>query len=448
MLWDDGGVSLNYKHCALILGVVLLAAILAAGCTQGATQQAGTIKIGVVASLTGPSSNLGNGMYDSAQVAANEVNNAGGVYVKEYGGKVNITLFPGDDQSTPAGGQTAVTKLITQDKVDALVGGFSSAVTYASEGIVAANKVPYVVTGASTPTITHRTDIDTSYIFHYCPTTDDYGKYTTEFIDQVIRPAVNAKFNFDAGRPLRLGIIYQDSQFGQGVLTAVNNTIQAEHLNTQIVGAQSFKMSESDFHTVLTAMKAANPDAIYVAAFTNEMVPMVTQARRDVGLNTIYLAVELNDAPAYYKGLGEYGAYSIIESRFSPYTVPTGSIGNAQVAFKGSYTTEFGSPPDMMGASTYEGVHILAQAISNAGTVDKASVRQALVNLKMPQMAEAMQDGVISFSPDYREAKFNLYMEQLIMDQTLGETRPTIVWPDSMKATDFVLPDWYTPGSG
>jgi branched-chain amino acid transport system substrate-binding protein len=444
----DGGLLMDYRHYALILGIVLATAALVAGCTQGTTQMAGTIKIGVVASLTGPVSNLGNGMWDSAVIAADEVNAAGGVYVKEYGGKVNITLIPGDDQSTPAGGQNAVTKLITSDKVDALVGGYSSAVTYAHEQIVAEYKVPYVVTGASSPIITHRTDIDTSYIFHHCPTTDTYGQYTTQFIDQVIRPAIDAKFNFSADRPLRLALIYQDSPFGQGVYTAVNKTIHAGNLNVQIVGAQSFKMGESDFHTTLTAIKAANPDAVYVAAFTNEMVPMVTQARREVGLNTFFLAVENNDAPAYYKGLGEYGAFSIIESRFSPYTVPSGSIADAVAAFKTPYTTRWGSPPDMMGASTYEGVHILAQAISNAGTVDKASVQQALVNLNMPQMIEAMQDGVITFSPEYHESQFKLYMEQLILDPTVGETRPWIVWPANLKAADFVVPDWYTPGSG
>lgn len=439
---------MDYKHYALILGIVLVAAALVAGCTQGTTQQAGTIKIGVMASLTGASSNLGNGMWDSAVIAANEVNAAGGVYVKEYGGKVNITLIAGDDQSTPAGGQNAVTKLITEDKVDALVGGYSSAVTNTYLPTVAEYKVPYVVTGASSPVITHRTDIDTSYIFHHCPTTDTYGKYTTEFIDQVIRPAIDAKFGFNASRPLRLALIYQDSPFGQGVYTAVNNTIHAENLNVQIVGAQSFKMGESDFHTTLTSIKAANPDAVYVAAFTNEMVPMVTQARRDVGLNTFFLAVENNDAPAYYKGLGGYGNYSVIESRFSPYTAPPGPIAAAAAAFKSEYNAKWGSQPDMMGASTYEGVHILAQAISDAGTVDKTSVQQALVNLNMPQMIEAMQNGVITFSSNYHESQFKLYMEQLVWNPTAGETRPQIVWPANLKATDFVVPDWYTPGSG
>ena len=178
---------MDYRHYTMILGILLVGVILAAGCTQGTTQQAGTIKIGVMASLTGASSNLGNGMWDSAVIAADQVNDAGGVYVKEYGGKVNITLVPGDDQSTPAGGQNAVTKLITEDKVDALVGGYSSAVTNTYLPTVAQYQVPYVVTGASSPIITHRTDINTSYIFHHCPTTDTYGQYTTEFIDQVIR---------------------------------------------------------------------------------------------------------------------------------------------------------------------------------------------------------------------------------------------------------------------
>ncbi len=59
-----------------------------------------------------------------------------------------------------------------------------------------------------------------------------------------------------------------------------------------------------------------------------------------------------------------------------------------------------------------------------------------------------MKDSTITFSPDYRESKFALYMQQLIMDEAAGETRPKIVWPESVKETDFVLPDWSEPGAG
>jgi branched-chain amino acid transport system substrate-binding protein len=432
------------KYPVLFIAALFIATAFIAGCTQQPTQE---IKVGVIASLTGPASNVGKNMWQSAQVAADEINAKGGVYVKAYNGKVPVKLIVGDDESTQQGGQKAVTKLITDDKVDILVGGYSSAVTSAYEQTVAEYKIPFVVTGASSPIITHRTDIDTSYVFHHCPTTDSYGQYTTTFIDQVIRPAVNKKFNLSADRPFRLALLYQDTAFGKGVQSAVNNTITANKLNVQLVTQQNFKMGESDFRTPLTVIKASNPDAVYVAAFPNEGAQMIPQARRDVGLNTIFLAVENNDAPEYYKGMGQYGEYGIIESRFSPYTAPVGAIADAQNAFKNSYNAKWGAPPDMMGASTYEGVYIAAKAIENAGTTDKATVRQALVDLRMPQIIEAMKDGTISFTKDFRESQFDLWMEQLIYDPAVSECRPKIVWPDNLKVAEFVLPDWYKPGS-
>ncbi|MCX6691084.1 MAG: ABC transporter substrate-binding protein, partial [Methanoregula sp.] len=356
------------KVSLLIIAIVLLS-IFIAGCTQQAPAQAQPmenkepteIKVGVIASLTGPASNVGKNMWQSAQVAADEINANGGVLLKGSATKVPVKLIVGDDESTQQGGQKAATQLITGDKVDILVGGYSSAVTSAYEQTIAEFKVPYIVTGASSPIITHRPDIDTSYIFHHCPTTDSYGQYTTTFIDQVVRPAVNKKIGASSDRPFRLALIYQDTAFGKGVQTAVNDTITKNKLNIVLVSQQSFKMGESDFRTPLTVIKAAKPDAVYLAAFPNEGAPLITQARRDIGLNTIFLNVENNDNAQFYKDLGQYGEGSIIESRFSPYTAPVGSLADAQNKFKTSYNAKYGAFPDMMGASTYEGVYIATQ---------------------------------------------------------------------------------------
>ena len=436
------------KYSVLFLAIILIAAALIAGCSQQqvATNAPGVIKIGVIASLTGPASNVGTNMGQSAQVAADKINADGGVTLKN-GSKAQLKLIVGDDESTQQGGQKAATKLITDDKVDILVGGYSSAVTSAYEQTIAEYKVPYIVSGASSPIITHRVDIDTSYIFHHCTTTETYGQYTTTFIDQVLRSAINKKFTFTADRPLRLALMYQDTAFGKGVQTAVNTTITKNNLNIQLVTQQSFKMGESDFRTQLTAIKAVNPDAVYLAAFPNEGAPIITQARRDIGLNTIFLSVENNDNAQFYKDVGQYGEGSIIESRFSPYTAPAGAVADAQSTFKQSYFAKFKTYPDALGASTYEGIFIAAKAIGNAGTTDKAAVRQALVDLKMPQIIEAMKDQTISFSPDFRESTFDLWMEQLSYNATIGETRPAIVWPENLKATDFTLPSWYVTGS-
>jgi len=440
-------MKIPVKYSVLIIVFVLIAA-LCAGCTQQAQTQGQPkeVKVGVIASLTGPASNVGKNMWQSAQVAADEINAKGGISFKD-GSKVPLKLIVGDDESTQQGGQKAATQLITGDKVDILVGGYSSAVTSAYEQTVAEYKIPFIVTGASSPIITHRTDIDTSYVFHHCPTTDSYGQYTTTFIDQVVRPAVNKKLGAAADRPFRLALIYQDTAFGKGVQTAVNDTITKNKLNIQLVSQQSFKMGDSDFRTPLTAIKAVKPDAVYLAAFPNEGAPLITQARRDIGLDTIFLSVENNDNAQFYKDLGQYGEGSIIESRFSPYTAPVGVLADAQAKFKNSYNAKYGVFPDMMGASTYEGIYIAAQAIGNAGTTDKVAIRQALIDLDMPQIIEAMKGGTISFSKDFRESRFDLWMEQLAFNQTIGECRPNIVWPDNLKVVDFVLPSWYKPGS-
>ena len=100
----------------------------------------------------------------------------------------------------------------------------------------------------------------------------------------------------------------------------------------------------------------------------------------------------------------------------------------------------------MMGASTYEGVYIITQAVENAGTRDKPAVINALRTLSMPEVIEAMQGGAITFTPDFRESKFELYMEQLRWNETDQAVRPVIVWPASLQQQPFVLPDWFEPG--
>jgi len=436
------------RTVSILLVALLVATVLLAGCTQPQQQtQPQDVKIGAVVSLTGAGSNVGKHMKNAAEMAVDEINANGGVYVKQYNKKMNITLIVADDETKPDSAVKAVTKLTTEDKVDVLVGGYSSAVTIATQGVVAEQKIPYVVTGASSPDVTRKTGVDTTCMFHFCPTTAMYGQYTTLFMDQVMRPTINEQFEFPNDRPMRVAMLYQDSAYGKGVLNGVVNTITSDNLNMQIVSNQSFKLGEADFHTQLTAIKAAKPDAIYAAAFPAEQTQIVVQARRDVDLNTLILAVETNDNPDYYKGIGEYGEYSIIESRFSPYTTPQSSVAAAQLKFKNDYVAKYGTFPDMMGTSTYEGIYIAKQAIENAGTLDKAAVKSALTNLQMPEIVEAIKDSTIIFSKDYREVQFNLFMEQLFMDPAVNECRPKIVWPDNLKEQDFVLPDWYEPGS-
>jgi branched-chain amino acid transport system substrate-binding protein len=434
------------KH-GILFTVAIVSLLLASSFGQSVVAQNGAdeIKIGIVAPLTGGASTTGNDMWQAAVLAADEINAQGGVNVS--GVHMQITLIQGDTGTSPETGVKVVTKLITEDEVDLLIGGFSSSITYADSVVAAEHQVPFIITGASSPVITTRDDIDTTYFFHHCPTTDTYGEDTLLFVDEIIRPVINERFGFPEDRKLRLGVLYQDSKYGEGVYDGITKAIDDHNLNVEVVAAEKFKMSETDFRTVLTVIKADKPDVVYPAAFLNEQKLIVAQGRRDVGLNTIYLSVECCDDPDYYTGVERWGEYSIQESRFSPYTIPAGEIHDAVAQYKQDFETKWGVPPSMMGASTYDGVYIAAEAIENAGTGDKEAVRAALAEIEMPQIVEAMENGVITFSSDYRESKFELYMQQLIWDESVGETRPKIVWPASVQETSFVLPDWYEPGN-
>jgi parallel beta-helix repeat protein len=97
------------------------------------------IKIGIVAPLTGGASTTGQDMWQAAALAAEEINTQGGVNVN--GVNMKITLVKGDTETSREGGVEAVTKLITEDKVDILVGGFSSGITYADQVVASEHKV-------------------------------------------------------------------------------------------------------------------------------------------------------------------------------------------------------------------------------------------------------------------------------------------------------------------
>ena len=406
-----------------------------------------TIKIGVVASMSGPASTTGKDIWQSAELAADEINADGGVYVKEAGKKLPIQLVQGDDESTREGGMKAVSKMITQDNVDLLVGGFSSAVVSAHQTTVAENKVPYIIAGASSTSISNRKDLDNTYLFYHRPNTDDSADASLMFLNDVIRPAINKKFNFAADRPLRVALIFQDSPFGKGQQSAVINITRDKKLPFEIVAEESFKMGESDFRTALTSIKSKNPDVIYAVTFLNELIPLTQQARRDVGLNTLILSIENNDDPDYYKGVGEYGEYSVMESRFSPYAIPEGVTKAKTVKFLDDFEKKYSGFAGMMGAATYESVYIARNAIEKAGTLDKAKVAESLKGISQEPILEVMKGGNITFNPDNHESEFDLFVSQLSTDKSTGEQRPHIVWPESLKQAEFVLPDWYKPGT-
>ena len=456
---------------AIVVAIVAVAAIVAGWqLTQLPSAEARPIKIGLVACYEKAE---GQDMDRAAKLAVKEINDAGGVYVAEWHTSVQIDLVIADtEDDTPGKAVAPVTRAVTEDQVDLLIGGYTSAGTLADQVVAIENSVPYIITGASTSLVTRRGPqanygglpegdplrIDDaegmSYMFHYCTTTADYSKTVVNFFAEAMKPLLDSTYEFDSSRNLRLAILYRDDAFGKGVAADSKSIIQSNNLPIDVVAERSYPVTATSFQTDLTAIKAAKPDAVYVVDFIANTAEIIKEGQRDVGLNTVYIAVECCEDPAFYTLLGEYGDKQLLESKFAPYAGPPFYLDTIET-YVTNYQQEYDTVPGMMGADTYDAFYIAKDAIERAGTVDKAAVRDAIESSAIDQMLILTETGKIEFSKgtDYHEIAPVTFVEQLVWNQEVGECRSLIVYPATapgvgeLKQADFVLPEGYEPGS-
>ncbi|MEM2098355.1 MAG: ABC transporter substrate-binding protein [Candidatus Bathyarchaeia archaeon] len=463
---------MNKKILSLLLVVIIVVAVAVVvwQINPAPSAEARAIKIGLVACYQKAE---GQDMDRAAKMAVEEINAAGGVYVAEWHTRVPIELVivdTGDD--TPGNAVGPVTRAVTEDKVDLLIGGYTSAGTLANQVVAIENRVPYIITGASSNLVTRRgpqgnygglPEGDTrriddaegmSYMFHYCTTTGDYSKTVVKFFAEEMKPLLDSKYGFDSSRKLRLAILYRDDAFGKGVAADSKSLISSNNLPIEVVAERSYPTTATTFQTDLTAIKAAKPDAVYVVDFVANTAEIIKEGQRDVGLNTVYIAVECCEDPQFYTLLGNYGDKQLLESKFAPYAGPPYYL-SALETYVTNYQKKYNTVPGMMGADTYDAFYIAKDAIERAGTIDKAKVRDALEATAMPQMLIMTETGKIQFSTgtNYHEIAPVTFVEQLVWNATLGECRSVIVYPETapgvgtLKQANFVLPANYQPGS-
>jgi len=455
----------------LVVVIIVVAGVAAAWqLTQVPSAEARNIKIGLVA---GGQLAEGQDMDRAAKLAVKEINDAGGVYVAEWHTSVEIELVSidtVDDSNSKSVGP--VTQAVEESQVDLLIGGYTSSGTLANQKVAIDNRVPYIITGASSSLVTRRGPqanygglpegselrIDDaegmSYMFHYCTTTADYSATVVKFFAEEMKPLLETTYGFNASRNLKLAILYRNDPFGQGVVADSKAIIDAENLPIDVVIERSYPTTATNFQTDLTAIKEADPDAVYVVDFIANTAEIIREGQADVGLNTVYIAVECCEDPAFYTLLGEYGSDQLLESKFAPYAGPPYYLESI-ATYVTNYQEEYNTLPGMMGADTYDAFYIAADAIERAGTLDKAAVRAAIESCALDQMLIITETGKIQFSTgtDYHEIAPVTFIEQLVWNEDVNECRSVIVYPataegvGTLKQASFALPTGYEPGS-
>jgi branched-chain amino acid transport system substrate-binding protein len=306
------------------------------------------IKIGEVDPLSGGVSQFGIGCHQGIVLALDQINSAGGVLGQQ------IELVTEDDQSKPGQSATAVRKLITQDKVVAILGDATSSATLESAPIAQANKIPMITPSATNPRITQVGD----FIFRVCFLDELQGRVIARF----------ARQNLKAAKIFTLTDVKQDysvdlEKFFKDEFTKLGGTI---------VGQQSYSSGDTVFRAQLTAIRGLRPDAIYVPGYYQE-VALIVKEGRQIGLTMPFLGCDgwANQALIAIGGKAMDGCY--FTNHFSPE-----DQSPIVKEFVGKYREKYGSAPDTFGALGYDAASILCDAIKRAGSSDSQHIRDAL----------------------------------------------------------------------
>ncbi len=315
--------------------------------------EAATIKIGEYASLTGKEAGFGQTSHHGVMLAIEEINQAGGVLGKK------LELVYEDNQTKPGESATAAKKLISRDKVIALIGEVSSGRSLEAAPIAQAAKIPMIAPAATNPEVTRKGD----YIFRVC------------FIDP-FQGTVMAKFAKDDLKAKKVAIISSVSNaYSVGLAKFFRETF-AKGGGTVAV-EQKYSEGDKDFRAQLTAVKAANVDAVFVPGYYTESALIVRQAR-DLGLHLPFLGGDGWEDEQLLKIAGDSLNGSYYSTHFSAENTDP-QVGRFVTSYKARWN---GEVPGAFSALGYDAVYVLVDAIKRAGTTDGPKLRAALAQTK------------------------------------------------------------------
>lgn len=338
---------------ALLIGI----AGLVAGCSDGAGK--GDIKIGMVYELTGSTASYGTSAANGAKLAFKEVNAAGGVLGKQ------LQIITADNKGEPSESANAMTKVITQDRVVAVTGFTVSSCGIAGSVVAEDNKIPFVAAATVNPKVTmdERTGKVKNYTFRAC------------FIDS-FQGTVAANFAFTSLKAKNAAILIDNSSdYSKGLSAVFKEVFTAK--GGQIAAEQAYLQKDQEFKSTLTAIKAQNPELIYIPGYYEDVGKIIKQAR-ELGITVPILGGDAWDSPK----LAELGGAQALNNTFFTNFYSVEDKNPVSNAFNEAYKKEYGQLPDSMAAMGYDAANLLVDAIKRANSTDSAKIREALAATK------------------------------------------------------------------
>jgi branched-chain amino acid transport system substrate-binding protein len=312
-----------------------------------------TIKIGYFGDLSGPTFNFGTSAKNGVLMAADEINQAGGI----EGRKIDVVIE--DDKGSPELAATRTSKLIDTDKVIAIIAGGTSSNSRAAAPKAQVSKIPLVSPSSTDPGVTQIGN----YIFRTC------------FID-AFQGEVMAKFAANTLKAKKAAILLDfNSSYSRGLADFFE--LSFTRLGGQVVGKQSYAQGDHDYRGQLNTIRMAAPDVIFVPGYYGD-VALIAKQTRQLGITQPLLGGDGWDAPELWDLAGDALNGSYISSHYS-----IEDQSPAVQKFVREYKLRYGNlAPDAHAALAYDATRVLAEAIQHAQGTDGLKIREKLAQTK------------------------------------------------------------------
>lgn len=331
----------------------LVALVIAMLVMAGAAGAADSVKIGMLAPLTGFAAVDGASVLNSVNLAVERVNQEGGL----LGKKVELITY--DDRADGKEAVALARKLIEQDRVVAVVGGSYSTPSRAVAPIFQDEKVPFVAAYAIHPDVTTAGP--------YC--------FRNGFLGMVEGKAA-AHVCVDMLKAKKIALLTSDNDFGRTLTEGFRAYMSKRGGDAAIVAEQTYPFPEKDFKAYLAKIKEAGPDVLFASGYYFQTGPVVKQAR-EMGLTIQVVGEEGADSPKFLEIAGPAAEGFLIVTnlnRDDPRPVVQ--------EFLKEYESRYHIQPDMVGASAYDAFMILADGIRKAGNTEGPALQKAVAETR------------------------------------------------------------------
>lgn len=342
----------------LAVGAMFMSAL--TGCGGGSKGADGdTIKVGGLLEMTGGSASFGISGKNGIDLALKKINEKG-----VLGGK-KLSLVVADTKSEASEATNGMQKLISQDKVVAVIGPNQSSAVIASGAINNGAKVVDITPMGTNPDVT--VDPKTKQVKPY--------SFRTCFIDP-FQGTVMASFASNELKVKRAAIyIDNTSDYAKGLAQFFKENFVKN--GGQVVIEEAYLQKDTDFKSTLTKIKAAKPDFIYIPGYYQEVGLIVKQAR-EMGINVPMAGGDGWDSAK----LPEIAGKAALENTFFSSLYSPDDTSDLNKEFVAEYKKAYNTNPDVFAALAYDSALLVAKAIEDAGSADPAKIGEAMAKIK------------------------------------------------------------------